>query len=136
MSLKVIKIDEPFGESLTADSTLITADTTQYTADQTLSGEPNEYQLSVIPRFYAEEVKLILINEDTDTKIVMEVPAEEVNGKLLVNFTADFEDGNSFETTITDLSDALMWRGKIYATLQDDLENFTLYPKTNNKIVV
>ena len=136
MSLKVIKIDEPLGESLSADTTLITADTTEYTADQTRSGQANEYQLSVIPRFYTEEVKLILLNEDTDTTIVMEVPAEEINGKLVVTFSMDFIDGNSFETTITDLSDTLMWRGKIYATLQDDLENFTLYPKTNNKIVV
>lgn len=136
MSLKIIKINEPFGEKITADNTLITADSTNYTADQTSTGDANVYQLSVIPRFYTSNVKLKMLNEDTSEESVMEVAAEEVNGKLVVTFSMDFIDGNSFETTITDLSDKLMWRGKVYATLQDDLENFTLYPKTNNKIVL
>lgn len=136
MSIKVIKINEPFGYDLRADSTLITVDSTEITADQTNTAPPNTYILSVIPRFYTDEIKLKLLNEDTEEMTEIELPAEQVNGKLNIEFTMDMKDGQSFETSVTDLSDKLMWRGKIYATLQEDLENFTLYPKTNNKIVL
>lgn len=136
MSLKVIKIDSPIGDFITADSTLITADSTMYTADQTSTAPANTYVLNIIPRFYANLVKVKLLNEDTSELTELECEAVEDNGKLLIEFTMELSDGQSLETTVTNMDDTLMWRGKIYATTQEDLENFTLYPKTNNKIVV
>jgi len=44
-------------------------------------------------------------------------------------------EGASFETKVLDTDDKLLWRGKIYATSQTDLENYTLNPRNNNNII-
>jgi hypothetical protein len=137
MPIKVIHISDLPAGPFTVDTTLITADTTDYTADQTLYFEPNQndHVLSIIPRFYETDVKLILWNEIKETRTVLNCIAVINDGFLDVPFSYPLEEGDSLETTVTDMDDKLMWRGKIYATSQTDLENFTLNPKTNNNII-
>lgn len=137
MSIKVIHIASLPEGPFTVDTTLITADSTEYTSDQTLYFQPNsnDHVLTVIPRFYASDVKLYLWNELKSEETVLECVASETGGYLEIPFTYFLSEGDSIETKVTNFEDKLMWRGKIYATSQTDLENFTLNPKTNNNII-
>ena len=137
MSIKVIQISDLPSGPLTVDTTLISVDSTLVTADQTLYLEPNQidHVLTVIPRFYTTDVKLYLWNELKSMETVLTCVATETNGYLEIPFTYFLTEGDSIETKVTDTTDKLMWRGKIYATSQTDLENFTLNPKTNNNII-
>ena len=137
MSLKVIQISDIPSGPLTVDSTLITVDSTLITADQTINYIPNtnDHILKVIPRFYETDVKLVLWNELRSTETILECTAGITGGYIEVPFTYYLSEGDSLETKVTDMDDKLMWRGKIYATSQTDLENFTLNPKNNNNII-
>jgi hypothetical protein len=137
MSLKVIQLSDTPAGPLTVDSTLITVDSTIITADQTVYYTINttEHVLSIIPRFYETEVKLILWNEIKEVQTNLTITATITNGYLEIPFTLYLEEGDSLEVKVTNMADKLMWRGKIYATSQTDLENFTLNPKTTNNII-
>lgn len=112
----------------TADNDLITIDTDIYTADQTLieiGGGNGAYNLVVPYRFFEVDVKLYMINELTNEDFLTELEAYDIgNGTLVVRFSYDFEDGDSFESTIRNLDDELIWRGRIYSTDQTDLQNY------------
>ena len=137
MSIKVITISDIPDGPLTVDSTLYTVDSTLITADQTVTFQPNSnnHILRIIPRFYETNIKLSLWNELTSTQTGLTATAGITGGYLEIPFTYFLSEGDSIETEVTDTDDKLMWRGKLYATSQTDLENFTLNPKTNNNII-
>jgi len=131
MSLKVIKIHGMI-ESTTADTTLITADNSTVTVDITNSG----YTLKVPYRFWATSVNLILWNELIEVETVIScVPIEE-NNQMKLEFDYVFIDGTTFETKIESVDGKLIWRGKILATTQTDLQNFTLNRTSSNIIKI
>ena len=138
MGLKIIHISGLPESPLTVDSTLITADSTLITADQTVTMNTidNNHVLSVIPREYAEEVRLVMWNEMTSVSTQIDhIFTTPANGHLEIPFSHYFIEGDSAETKVFNMDDKLIWRGKIYATSQTDLENFTLNPKNPNNVI-
>lgn len=141
--LRVINIEpDTTGSEIdfTADTTLVSADTTLYTADQTVinTGQGSGgYNLVVPYRFFKEDVKFYMINELDYTEFYKELSAYDIeNGSLVIRFSYDFEDGDSFESTIRDMDDNLMWRGRIFSTDQTDLQNYDIYPPIGNVIKI
>jgi hypothetical protein len=134
MSLKVIKINE-LGENITVDSTLISVDSTLITVDMTAQFS-GIYTLKLPYRFFSSNIKMYLWNEIKETETILELEVVEDGGTMIVDFFIEFEDGETFEVRITDLDDKLIWRGKILATLQDDLENYILHKNDNGIIKI
>lgn len=133
MSLKVIHING-IGDDLTVDSTLISVDNTNITVDQTILN-PQDHILKVPYRFFSSNIKLILWNEIKEVETILELTAIEVDGQIQITFQHDFEDGTTYEVKITDTDDKLIWRGKILATIQTDLENYILHKVEDNNII-
>lgn len=131
--LKVIKINEIEGD-LTVDTTLVSVDNTIITVDVTVIG--NSYQIKLPYRFFSQDIKFVLWNEIKETESILELQVEEENGLMVINFNFDFQDADSFEAKITDLENKLIWRGKLFATTQTDLENYILHKKDNGIIKI
>jgi len=53
---------------------------------------------------------------------------------MVLNFSHAFLDGDSYEVKVLDLDNNLVWRGKILATIQTDLENYKLHKVVNNNV--
>ena len=45
---------------------------------------------------------------------------------MVFSFSFNFEDDKTYESSITDMDDKLIWRGKIYSTSQTDLQNYSI----------
>lgn len=134
MSLKVIKIDE-LGEYLTVDTTNITVDNDIITVDATrVSSEENILKLPY--RFFTTDIKFVLWNEIKETQDILLLEVTEENGLMVLSFNYEFNDGETFEAKVTDLDDKLIWRGKILATLQIDLENYILHKNDDGIIKI
>lgn len=118
---KIIKISD--FDRLTVDSTLITVDNDIITVDATSGGD---YEFSVPYRFFSEEVKFIIYDELNDIEYILQPTAQDLNNYMVFNFQFDFEAEKTYESRITDLNDKLIWRGKIFATEQDDLQNYSI----------
>jgi len=134
MSLKVIKIDE-LGEYLTVDSTTISVDNDIITVDATRVSSSGHI-LKLPYRFFTSNINLVLWNEIKETQDILPLEVTEENGLMVLTFSYDFEDGETFEAKVTDLDDKLIWRGKILATLQTDLENYILHKNDNGIIKI
>ena len=130
--LKVIKISGGIGD-LTVDSTLITADSTLITADATEFY--TSYELKIPYRFFNTDVNLYLFNEFTEEENNIQLTAVESDGYMILTFNYLFKNGETFEAKVTN-DDKLIWRGKIFATTQDNLQDFSLTRKDNNIIYV
>ena len=136
MSLKIIKIDtNNIGDDLTVDNTTISVDNIIISVDQTEILEPI-YTLKIPYRFFSSEVKLLLWNEIKEKEIILNLTVIENNGEMILTFTNDFEDGETYEVKVTDINDKLIWRGKILSTIQTDLENYILHKVDNNIIKI
>jgi len=133
MSLKVINILS-IDENLTVDNTIVSVDQTNITADQ-LEMTPADSILKIPYRFFISEVKLILWNEIKETKSILSLIAIEDNGQMVLTFTHNFKDGETYEVLVTDMNDKLIWRGKILSTVQTDLENYILHKIADNNII-
>ena len=133
MSLKVINILS-IDEFLTVDNTIVSVDQTNISADQ-LEMTPVDSILKVPYRFFNSEVKLVLWNEIKETKSTLLLTAVENSGEMVLTFTHNFKDGETYEVLITDLSDKLIWRGNILATIQTDLDNYILHKVADNNII-
>ena len=135
--LRVLNISP---KSLTADITKISADTTEISADTTHWSPA--HILKIPYRFFSDNVILILKNELTEIEDIFNLIATKYEGGYLT-LTFEFEfnhiEGDSFEATLLDsVSSRLMWRGKIFTTNQDDLQNYDLYKynKNENGVVI
>lgn len=134
MSLKVIKINE-LGDYLTVDSTLISVDNDIITVDATQQSFTG-YILKLPYRFFTNSIKFILWNEIKEKQDILSLEVTEENGTMVLSFGYDFVDGETFEAKVTDLDDKLIWRGKILATNQNDLENYILHKNDNGIIKI
>lgn len=131
--LKIVNIDP--GYSITADNYSITADSMEYTADHTTDGD-GSYELNVPYRFFSDRVRFYMINTLTNEHFLDEVDATDYNnGTLKITIDYDFKSGDNFESTIRDLDDDLIWRGRIYSTDQTDLQNFKVNVPNENGII-
>lgn len=134
--MKIINLNELSASTLlTVDSTTITVDSTTITVDTTiLTGE--EMVFKIIPREYVSEVKLKWWNELKEVAFEEECFTTTDKGYMLIPYTyRDIVEGDSFEITVTDLSDNLLIRFKAYATMQEDLQNYKLNIANNNGII-
>lgn len=131
----------PYYPTLTVDSTLITVDSTDITVDQTITGDSYGYRFKCIPRFSGQNPQVIMKNELLDKTFELTNFYYQYNGeRLIVYFDAEFKEGDSFEISVLDGLNRLMWRGKGYASAQEDIENFDLgksvTPTANDKITI
>ena len=118
---KVINISDFDG--ITVDSTIITVDNNIITVDSTSTGQ---YSFSVPYRFFSENIKFLIYDELNDIETIQTLTTEDVNNYMEFNFFFDFEDSKTYESKITDLDDKLIWRGKIFSTTQDDIQNYSI----------
>lgn len=132
MSLQVIKLDG-INEYLTVDNDIITVDNDIITVDATLTGDQN-HTIKVSYRIWASVVKLHLWNEIKEVETILEITVDSEPGIMVVNFQHDFFDGDSYEAKILNLDGDLIWRGKILATIQDDLQNYKLHKVVANNV--
>ena len=133
MSLKVIKINTVDG-NLTVDTDIITVDNNLITVDATIGS--NNYQIKIPYRFFSSNIQLVLWNEVRELETKLDLEVTEQNGLMVVDFYYDFVDGETFEVKILDLTNKLIWRGKILATIQTDLENYILHKNDNGIIKI
>jgi len=133
MSLKVIHIGS-IGDDLTVDNTFISVDNDIITVDQTIQN-PQDYELKVPYRFFTSNIKLSLWNEIKEFETILDLTVVEVDGQMLITFQHSFEDGETYEVKVTDTNSKLIWRGKILATIQTDLENYILHKVVDNNII-
>ncbi len=136
MSLKIIEISGiPGGDYLTVDNNIITVDSNLYTADMTIKPDTT-YFLRIPYRFFTNEVKLVLWSEIKQVETILELPALQQDGLMVLEFYHQFIDNETFEVRVVDLTDKLIWRGKIMATTQTNLEDYILHVVDNNIIKI
>lgn len=137
MSLKIINLDSAT-ENVTVDNDIITVDNDVITVDTTLTGDV-EHTLRVSYRYYTDIVNLYLWDEIRELETILEITVEPEPGLMVLNFTYPFVDGDSFEVKVMDATEGkennLIWRGKILATTQTDLENYKLHKVATNNII-
>jgi hypothetical protein len=133
MSLKVINI-QALGDYLTVDNNIISVDTIEISVDATLLAQQT-HTIKIPYREYAANVNLILWNEIKEIETIIPVVVVSEPGLMVLNFSHAFLDGDSYEVRVENLQDKLVWRGKLLATIQTDLENYKLHKVVNNNII-
>jgi hypothetical protein len=137
--MKIIYIIEGSDtDILTADRTDITADNTDITADASFRLLPNDtYEIVITPRQLVNEVILETIHELTKDRVLQTIPASNNNGKMYLTFELlNVKEGDLFKATVFDTDDNLLWRGKILATTQTNIQDYTLNVPNNNGIII
>ena len=133
MSLKVINI-QALGDYLTVDNDIISVDTIEISVDATLLGQQT-HTIKIPYRTYAANVNLVLWNEIKELETIIPVVVVSEPGLMVLNFSHAFLDGDSYEVKVLDQTNGkLVWRGKVLATIQTDLENYKLHKVVNNNI--
>jgi hypothetical protein len=130
----ILNIYPSITSSITVDNTSINIDTTYITVDSENSASI-VYTLKVIPREYKEEVVVNLYNELTSVNTIINCNTLNENNFMYVYINYEFQNDDLFETTITDVSGSLLWRGKVGATSQTDIQNYKLNVPDNNNII-
>ena len=131
----VIKVND-FREDLTVDTIRVSVDSTLYSVDATIVINEDGLLVKFIPRYFVETCNLILRNELTDEVINLETRMIEENGLAILTFSGDISNATSFEMTVKDLEGGLIFRGKAFSTTSEDIQNYTMNTKINNKIVI
>lgn len=136
--MKVIKLNNQEFFPLTVDNTNITVDTTDITVDQTFIDGEGSYKITLLPRIFYNTSRLELINELT--KEQFDLPTMNIlnNGYTDVYFTlTNVKDKDSFSATLYSTTNELLWRGKIFATNQENLQEYKMtVPTVSNKIIM
>lgn len=135
--MNIIKITDNTGDSITMDSIEVTVDNTSITVDSNTSEVISSYFLNILPRFFADTVLLTLTNELTGEVTSLTCGATQEGNFLKISFGIEVEENTSFSATVTDLTEKLMWRGKVFATSQDNIQQYRVnVPDTNNVIIL
>lgn len=140
--LKVITIKEDGGgisiEDFTIDTTQVTSDTTEYTADQTIIYMDGSMKTMIVPyRSFSNKVILYIYDKMLRDEMYLELSVTDLGkGRMRLIFDYDFKDGQTYEATIRDLNQKLLWRGRIFSTTQSDLQNFDINFSQNNIIKI
>jgi hypothetical protein len=133
MSLKVINI-QALGDYLTVDNDIISVDTIEISVDATLLAQQT-HTIKIPYRNYAANVNLVLWNEIKEVETIIPIVVVSEPGLMVLNFSHAFLDGDSYEVKVLDqIDNKLVWRGKLLATIQTDLENYKLHKVVNNNI--
>ena len=74
------------------------------------------HTLQIIPREYVSTATMILRNELRQTETTHNLTCTNVDGYLTATFTKVMTEGQSFEFEVYDSINALLYRGKAYAT--------------------
>jgi uncharacterized membrane protein len=131
----VIKVSD-FRRDLTVDTIDISCDSILYSADATIIKEEEGLSVKFIPRYFVDICFLILRNELSNITVKKTLPMINNNGIAILIFDADIKDATSFEMTVNDLSGNLLFRGKAFATTQEDTQQYTMNKRINNKILI
>ena len=84
--------------------------------------------LIFIPRFDAPTVSIEIRDEETDTSETLTISAIYDNGYMTVEIEYPFKEAGNYTYEVSDLSERLMYRGKIFSTAQTDLQNYRTNP--------
>lgn len=134
MSLKVINIDS-VNQFLTVDNNIISVDSIEISVDATTL-EQQEHTIKIAYRKYASNINLVLWDELNEVETILPIIVGSEPGLMVITFSHLFKDGDSYEVKVLDqLDNTLVWRGKIFATVQTDLENYKLHKVVNNNII-
>ena len=82
--------------------------------------------ITIIPRYNVPYITVILLNEET--QVLNQYEIEDLvylNGYLTIPFDFECLEGQSFNLEIKD-GDNVLFRGKAFATDEEDLENYKL----------
>lgn len=123
MPLSVIKIPELV--NLTVDNDNISVDS-EITVDSTEITQ-SIHTINIGYRFWSDNVSLILYNEINEVSTTYELEVDSLPGIMVLNFYHQFYDGDSYEITVLSPDGKLIYRGKLLATEQDDLQNYRLH---------
>lgn len=135
--MKIIQISDFVDISITADSLQATADSLVITADSNSSQLVSTYYIDITPRFFSTEVIATFTNELTSTITTLNCSAIKVGNYLRVSFLLDVDNSDSFSVSITDVPGTLMWRGKLFATNQEDIQQYKMnVPNQDNIIII
>ena len=74
------------------------------------------HTLQIIPREYVGTATMVLRNELRQTETNHVLTCTNVDGYLTATFTKVMTEGQSFELEVYDSINALLYRGKAYAT--------------------
>ena len=130
--MKIINLNNSSSIPLTCDSTVITSDSIIITCDQTHIDTGTPYIMKIIPRFFNQEIELLLYNELTQENTSQICSTTFDGGIQTIPFGGTFFEGDSFEVTVNSLAGELIYRCKAYATNVVDLENYKLtYPNND-----
>lgn len=133
MSLQVIKLDS-INDKFTVDNDIITVDNNLITVDTT-AGSGQEYTIKFSYRKWSNLVNLYLWNELKEQETIIEITPDSEPGIMILKFSHNFLDGESYEVRVLDKqTNELVYRGKILATIQSDLQNYKLHKVTSNKV--
>jgi hypothetical protein len=93
-----------------------------------------EQIIQIIPRFESTNISFSIRDEETDITSTSAIVTTYSNGYMSIPFTFDFtnSEGKSYEITVETAGGDLIYRGKIFITVQTDLQNY----KMNNDIIV
>lgn len=84
------------------------------------------HALYIVSRSIPDTATLILYNELRDTETTIPIICSNVGGYLHANFEHNFKEGQSYELSVIDSEMKILYRGKAYATNQEDLQNYKL----------
>jgi hypothetical protein len=123
MPLSVVRIPELVN---------LTIDTTEITVDSNITVDSTElvqsiHTIKIGYRFWSNNPTLILTNEMTEVTTSYDLVAESLPGIMILNFYHQFYDGDSYEITVLSPDEKLIYRGKLLATNQQDLQNYRLH---------
>lgn len=84
--------------------------------------------IKIRPRFVDLLVTVVLRNELTD-EITEKDPIIPVVGEdfISIGVTHPFQEGENYEIQIFAENGDVMWRGKMFITEQEDLQNYNIY---------
>ena len=135
--MKIITIQDTILSPLTADNTEITADDDSIRVDATYTALPaNTYMIIVTPRELVTSIKLKLINELTKVSVTLPLTVTNTNGKMYITFELDgVKEADTFKAVVTKTDDSLLWRGKVYATKQTNIQDFKINTPDSNNII-
>lgn len=123
-------------QTLTVDSTIITVDSTLITVDASYVEGDGLFSILITPRKFFPRMKLRLLNELTEKETIQECDAIKIKGLTRIFFSIDkAKEADSFEASVYDLNSNLLWRGKIFATAQENLQEYKMDKPNNNNII-
>ncbi|MDG3582052.1 hypothetical protein [Galbibacter pacificus] len=84
--------------------------------------------LLFIPRYEADTVTIWLLDELLEKSYEYTSAVTYLDGYMTAEITHDFKEGDNYSYEISDMDGNLMYRGKIFITDQNDIQNYKVDP--------